>query len=302
MHYVVASSASMRSTRSGTTDSGRSRRHEADQHPDDLKGFKIRVPVSPQWTSLFKSRSGVSHLHQFQRGVLRALQTRSSTVRRTRSSSSRSRKLCEVQKATSRSPITWDGFFPDQRARLGRAAGAVAGRRRQEHQCRGREGREDLETQHEVPRDSSRRPAWSSTRTDPAPVPCQSAVKSGYYKGMEEHLRRKRGPAREKPRPARPILDRHRNVTPPAPPHARHGGPGGRREGDPPTASMTTLPPPHALPSSPVPRKASAPPSPTGSPRTASTSSSATSTTLRRRRRSTNSGRRPPWHRACIST
>jgi TRAP-type C4-dicarboxylate transport system substrate-binding protein len=30
-------------------------RRETDQHTDDLKGLKMRVPVSPLWTSLFKS-------------------------------------------------------------------------------------------------------------------------------------------------------------------------------------------------------------------------------------------------------
>ena len=28
---------------------------QADQHAEDLKGFKIRVPVSPMWTSMFKA-------------------------------------------------------------------------------------------------------------------------------------------------------------------------------------------------------------------------------------------------------
>ena len=48
--------ASWRWTRSGTTASARSRRRPSrSTRPDDLKGFKIRVPVSPLWTSMFKA-------------------------------------------------------------------------------------------------------------------------------------------------------------------------------------------------------------------------------------------------------
>ena len=42
------------------------------QTPDDLKGFKIRVPVSPLWTSMFtRLRLGAGQ-HQLRRGLHRA--------------------------------------------------------------------------------------------------------------------------------------------------------------------------------------------------------------------------------------
>ena len=37
--------------------------------PDDFKGFKIRVPVSPLWTSMFKAFGAAARLDQFQRGL-----------------------------------------------------------------------------------------------------------------------------------------------------------------------------------------------------------------------------------------
>ena len=40
--------------------------------PDDFKGFKIRVPVSPLWTSMFKAFDAAPGLDQFQRGLFRA--------------------------------------------------------------------------------------------------------------------------------------------------------------------------------------------------------------------------------------
>ena len=45
------------------------------QTPDDLKGFKIRVPVSPLWTSMFKAFGAAPTSINFSE-VYSALQTR----------------------------------------------------------------------------------------------------------------------------------------------------------------------------------------------------------------------------------
>jgi TRAP-type transport system periplasmic protein len=68
--------------------------------PDDLKGFKIRVPVSPLWTSMFKSLGASPtsiNINEVRRGSSRARRTRC------RSSTSSSSTRC---RNTSPSPIT----------------------------------------------------------------------------------------------------------------------------------------------------------------------------------------------------
>ena len=40
--------------------------------PEDLKGYKIRVPVSPLWTSMFEALRRRSRQYQLQRGLLGA--------------------------------------------------------------------------------------------------------------------------------------------------------------------------------------------------------------------------------------
>jgi tripartite ATP-independent transporter DctP family solute receptor len=62
--------------------------------PEDLKGFKIRVPISPLWTSMFKALGASPTGINFNE-VYSALQT----------------KLYEVQKYTSLTNHMWDGFW-----------------------------------------------------------------------------------------------------------------------------------------------------------------------------------------------
>ena len=63
----------MPSTRCGTTAIARSPASTKPiKTPDDLKGFKIRVPASPLWTSMFKAFGASPTTHQLQRGLLGA--------------------------------------------------------------------------------------------------------------------------------------------------------------------------------------------------------------------------------------
>src|SRR5205814_9440582 len=57
------------------------------KNPDDLKGFKIRVPPSPLWTSMFKAFDAAPMSINFSE-VYSALQTRSPRGRRIHSRSS----------------------------------------------------------------------------------------------------------------------------------------------------------------------------------------------------------------------
>jgi tripartite ATP-independent transporter DctP family solute receptor len=77
---------------------------------DDLKGFKIRVPVSPLWTSMFKafgaSPTGINFSE-----VYSALQTKIVDGQETPLVSIDSAKLYEVQKYCSMTNHMWDGYW-----------------------------------------------------------------------------------------------------------------------------------------------------------------------------------------------
>ena len=78
--------------------------------PDDLKGFKIRVPVSPQWTSLFKSLGASPTSINFSE-VYSALQTKIVDGQENAIQLIEIAKLYEVQKYVSVTNHMWDGFF-----------------------------------------------------------------------------------------------------------------------------------------------------------------------------------------------
>lgn len=78
--------------------------------PDDLKGFKIRVPVSPQWTSLFKALGAAPTSINFNE-VYSALQTRIVDGQENSLQLIEIAKLYEVQKHVSVTNHMWDGFF-----------------------------------------------------------------------------------------------------------------------------------------------------------------------------------------------
>jgi tripartite ATP-independent transporter DctP family solute receptor len=78
--------------------------------PDDLRGFKIRVPVSPLWTSMFKSL-GASPTSININEVYSALQTKIVEGQENPLSLINLFKFYEVQKYVSFTNHMWDGFW-----------------------------------------------------------------------------------------------------------------------------------------------------------------------------------------------
>jgi tripartite ATP-independent transporter DctP family solute receptor len=78
--------------------------------PDDFKGFKIRVPVSPLWTSMFKAFDAAPASINFSE-VYSALQTRIVEGQENPLAIISTAKLYEVQKYCSLTNHMWDGFW-----------------------------------------------------------------------------------------------------------------------------------------------------------------------------------------------
>jgi TRAP-type transport system periplasmic protein len=78
--------------------------------PDDLKGFKIRVPPSPLWTSMFKAFDAAPMSINFSE-VYSALQTKVAEGQENPLSIIYFAKLFEVQKYLSETNHMWDGFW-----------------------------------------------------------------------------------------------------------------------------------------------------------------------------------------------
>ena len=78
--------------------------------PDDLKGFKIRVPVSPLWTSMFKAFDAAPASINFAE-VYSALQTKIVEGQENPLALISTAKLYEVQKYCSLTNHMWDGFW-----------------------------------------------------------------------------------------------------------------------------------------------------------------------------------------------
>jgi TRAP-type transport system periplasmic protein len=78
--------------------------------PADLKGFKIRVPVSPLWTSMFQAL-GASPISINFSEVYSALQTRIAEGQENPLTLIQIAKLYEVQKYVSMTSHMWDGFW-----------------------------------------------------------------------------------------------------------------------------------------------------------------------------------------------
>ncbi|MEP6608918.1 MAG: TRAP transporter substrate-binding protein [Burkholderiaceae bacterium] len=78
--------------------------------PDDLKGFKIRVPVSPLWTSMFKAFDAAPASINFGE-VYSALQTKVVEGQENPLAIIATAKLYEVQKYCSLTNHMWDGFW-----------------------------------------------------------------------------------------------------------------------------------------------------------------------------------------------
>lgn len=78
--------------------------------PDDLKGFKIRVPVSPLWTSMFKAfEAAPTSINANE--MYTALQTKVVDGQENPVSVIELLKLYEVQKYCSLTNHMWDGFW-----------------------------------------------------------------------------------------------------------------------------------------------------------------------------------------------
>jgi len=80
------------------------------QGPDDLKGFKIRVPVSPLWTSMYKAFDSAPASINFSE-VYTALQTKVVDGQENPLAIIATAKLYEVQKYCSLTNHMWDGFW-----------------------------------------------------------------------------------------------------------------------------------------------------------------------------------------------
>jgi tripartite ATP-independent transporter DctP family solute receptor len=78
--------------------------------PDDLKGFKIRVPVSPLWTSMYKAFDASPASINFAE-VYSALQTKVVEGQENPLAIIATAKLYEVQKYCSMTNHMWDGFW-----------------------------------------------------------------------------------------------------------------------------------------------------------------------------------------------
>jgi TRAP-type transport system periplasmic protein len=78
--------------------------------PNDYKGFKIRVPVSPLWTSMFKAFDASPASINFSE-VYSALQTRIVEGQENPLAIISTAKLYEVQKYCSLTNHMWDGFW-----------------------------------------------------------------------------------------------------------------------------------------------------------------------------------------------
>jgi len=78
--------------------------------PDDLKGFKIRVPVSPLWTSMYKAFDAAPASINFNE-VYSSLQTKVVEGQENPLAIVSTAKLYEVQKYCSLTNHMWDGFW-----------------------------------------------------------------------------------------------------------------------------------------------------------------------------------------------
>jgi tripartite ATP-independent transporter DctP family solute receptor len=78
--------------------------------PEDLVGFKIRVPASPLWTSMFKAFESAPLTINFSE-VYSALQTKVAEGQENPFTLINIAKLYEVQKYLARTNHMWDGFW-----------------------------------------------------------------------------------------------------------------------------------------------------------------------------------------------
>ena len=85
--------------------------------PEDLKNFKIRVPPSPLWTSMFKGLDAAPLTINFSE-LYSALQTKVVDGQENPLVTVDTSKLYEVQKFLSKTNHMWDGFWPLANGRM----------------------------------------------------------------------------------------------------------------------------------------------------------------------------------------
>lgn len=149
--------------------------------PDDLKGFKIRVPVSPQWTSLFKALGASPTSINFSE-VYSALQTKIVDGQENAVQLIENAKLYEVQKFCSVTNHMWDGFFFLVNARAWAKLPAPL----QEIVARNIDAaalkeREDLAAMNATSEEKLKKAGMVFNRTDPAKFRAVLSA-AGYYK------------------------------------------------------------------------------------------------------------------------
>lgn len=79
--------------------------------PDDFRGMKLRVPVSPLWTSMFKA-FGSSPISVNAAEMYSALQTRIADGQENPLANIWNTKIYEVQKYAAMTGHMWDGYWP----------------------------------------------------------------------------------------------------------------------------------------------------------------------------------------------
>ena len=160
--------------------------------PDDLKGFKIRVPVSPLWTSMFKAFGCGADQHQLQRDLLRRCRPRWSTARRTRWRSSPPPSSTRCRSTARMTNHMWDGFWmlANRRAWEACRRTSQADRRRKHIERR----RAEAARRHrQAQRLAAGRPASKGMKfNEPTPAPSATKLReAGFYAEWKSKLRRR---------------------------------------------------------------------------------------------------------------
>jgi tripartite ATP-independent transporter DctP family solute receptor len=149
--------------------------------PEDLKGFKIRVPPSPLWTSMFKAFDAAPMSINFSE-VYSALQTKVAEGQENPLSIIFFAKLYEVQKYLAETNHMWDGFWFLANAKAWNALPAdlrdVVARNLNKSAL---DQREDIRKQNEAFKADLTAKGMEFIKVDPAPFRAKLQA-AGFYK------------------------------------------------------------------------------------------------------------------------
>ncbi|MGY3595845.1 tripartite ATP-independent transporter DctP family solute receptor [Bradyrhizobium sp. USDA 4341] len=138
-------------------------------HPEDLRGFKIRVPVAPLWVSMFKA-FGCGPTAMNMNELYSALQTKVVEGQENPFSIIESAKFYEVQKYCSVTNHVWNGFWLLMNSRRWSAVPATVQDIVQEHLNRSAmDLRDDVVKQKDALRKSLVERGMVFNETDPKP-------------------------------------------------------------------------------------------------------------------------------------